>query len=341
VSGYQDTDLLTRAKSHLSTSLQEIDTYFKSQLARHLPRKLSWPRRLLLFYLPRSWWAGILHTFYQAGMVLIVLLIYGLGFFQSDNFELGSLFIALKIKIVPLLLFTTIYYVFMLRYIAVVKDQWDDTIPVKTSSQRISLIFTYSPVSWRDLMARIILIGAAVDIVYSVFFRLPELDPGIAALIPIPPIWMKGYWISVEWLTPPLAYWWARVEYDAEHLQSNRRVASRSWFPRKSLSPPDWLLSALFLYLLIDPVLTIARAHRVFDGVKRAMNLLVQQSGLETYSVDFGSAFAYGMLSSTAVDIFWSFITLYAIYRIALVRHLTCLDGSSLQNAATKTSSLN
>lgn len=318
-------EILPRAQAELADSIHRIEALLELRAAKKAsPLEMTWPRRLLLLYAPRSWGAVALHAIWYVITAFFILGIISLGNNEeTDSFLLSEYLRYFHSSLFWLVLSFFAIQAWILWYAAVTKDRWDGTLPTATANNRFFLM--QGPNTVRELIARLFLVWSLYDLATSQIFRIWDkkllqespLLLQIINAIPKAPSWKHVIANIAAASCPILAYLWAKAEF------SGRGIKLRVFFPH----------NLRFLYPTSGIQDRLARVFIVFFSIYSFLVFLRLQELLSIAvpyvpSEDQG-AFLSGFVLSPAIDlIFMGAIPLYAAYRLALMEYIAnCVNG--------------
>lgn len=255
VSGTENTNLVVNAKAHLARTVSSANTLFmRETIKSNLPKEVSWPARMFLFYAPRSWAAGFWHAVYYSLAVLLCWMFYGISYVEdNDSYQWRELLKFLENPSNVIVLTYYLIFMWMIWYVATSKDRWDKALPLAKASK---LLITSSPQNVRGLMARLLFVWSAADLLSGVVLVISGLRESFIREQP----WLRN--IHAPWpvrvvnnlapvVTLAIAYLWARTESKPEaqnvHVPFPRNV--RFFYPA-TFNAENWSRLAMFWIIL-------------------------------------------------------------------------------------------
>lgn len=310
--GSSEENTISDARAELKRTLTAIGKLLQRQkVSESMPKEVSWPARLLLFYAPRTWLSGMWHLFYHIMTAVLIIMLFEssydaeTGSYRWSEFvqTWGNPLLAVVLVLLGLLMWT-------MRYTALTKDTWDQTLP----SRPHIFFLTNTATTVRELVARIVVIWAAIDCL-SGFAVQRYLTPLQRAL----PSWMDTMYIPelvyiVNRLTPAvalvIAYFWARTESrpsatDA-HLPIPRNLR---FFYSPTTQAEHWYRAATVWFLLSGIALTWYSVQYF-----RAASATIDPD--EWFGIVIG-----GTISAALMTIYHLLLPLYGCYRSSLVSY--------------------
>ena len=289
-----------------------------------------------MLYAPRTWAATGLHALYQLAIILFLLALLTVGYNeQTDMFQWSEYtrwFFHNPIFIAGVAGWGIRFW--GLWYAATTKDRWDKTLPV--SPKRSAVFFlTQTPLSVRDLLARILLVWSVYfGIVQVLVLRGPaerflKSSPLLASILNSLPAARPGERLvswAVSILTPVVAYLWAKVEFEVSDSKPSLPFPHNFRLFYSTSGWPDVISRCTVLLVAIDVVFQFFR-------IPQALSIVVT-----LVPKDDQAPVVIGMLSVLLMESISVVLVLYGSYRLGLISYVkrrgsktTLYPGSPLE----------
>lgn len=252
-----DESVIANARVELGRTLATVNTLLQRQnIKGSLPKEVSRPARLLLFYAPRSWAAMGLHLLYHIQTALFITILFGSSYAETtDSYQWSEFVRMLQNPLFSAFLLFMSLLMWTIWYSAITKDRWDRTLP----SRAHRFFLANTPLTVRELLARLLLVWNGVDWLsgVAVFVYRGTLEKAI-------PSWIDNISLpatvrTVNHISPAVAvivgYLWARVESQpaTAHIPFPRNL--RFLYPAATRREGWWRI-ATFWFVLSGVTLT-------------------------------------------------------------------------------------